>query len=959
MGSIFLGLKIAARRPSLWVGTLIGIILATTLVFGAFMATDYIGIGTVNKTLEDVRVDMRVIVYGANVDFLDNYSYYLQRIESIENITYVDVFARCFVPLILYKDNMSSGQIADELMYSTPIFFVNLDTNIEGIRNTSGSFDDGIGLGKQIAKMLDVDAGDNITIRSTDNSSSKNITIGTIVEFSGDYYDMIWWMDSGAADQYSAVPGVIYQKPELSISYDPNYAIIIPINNRSMFDDLVAGLMDSEEYEISFYYLVSIDRSKIIDPWDLDGSIRRVRYVESKIYMELQGIENGNVYVQDYVLTRLMMLSFTFSGAKFGFTIQLLPIVILGVLLAFITNWIMVNKRRREIGLLRVRGLSSRQILIIHIIEAIVIGAVGALIGLCVGYFFALYLTHQYATQFIYLIAPEEVLSVVVWSYILPCAIFGGILGLIAVMFPAQRVSNLSLEKSLAEYVEEVEAEVKISKKTIFLLIISTYGIIELIGGMQTLRVIFEVVRRGSVFLMLPLVFFILFYFFSIFVGPFLFPYAFGKMIAAYSHRMSGVFEKLARPISGGLSSIASRNFIRKKTRTYKVVLLIALTLAFGVYHTINRETNNYRVRINLEMSIGSDIRLAVSTPIYFMDDIAAAIDGIDGISDICYISRIYSNVGQDMMSMVLLNKSYFDISFVKDEYLDGLTKSSTKEKLDSADMAILSIYAKREQDYKIGDEFIFNINTESVSKILNFTVAGFIKFAPGLSDIFGMQSNLVAIAGYKVLDRIPASYLGSIYLSDILIKVKDGYNATKIAIEVQDALEEIGIGASAYVFDMALKTINEHWAYLYSNVFVDIMLVMSLVMAISGMTLTMVASILERRKEIALLRVRGASKKEIVGIIGGEALIITILGYFIGLIVSLAYSYGMLVSMNTIFYTFMGIYIEFPPGYALRIPIDLFIVLGVAFVLFIFSAILPLFFVFKEDISEELRIRH
>jgi len=374
----------------------------------------------------------------------------------------------------------------------------------------------------------------------------------------------------------------------------------------------------------------------------------------------------------------------------------------------------------------------------------------------------------------------------------------------------------------------------------------------------------------------------------------------------------------------------------------------------------INSETNNYRTRINIEVTIGADIKVGVAVPIYLLDNINETIRSIDGVRELCFVSKAYSFNDRDgMQVLILVDKSYFDISFMKGEYLDGIDKNAARAIINSSEKTILSIYAKREADYKIGSEFIFPLGSSDSPFLLNFTVSGFIKFAPGISGMFEPQTEIMGIVGFEVLERIPSHLLGWINIEGILIDVEAGYNATEIAIEIRDKLNEMGIGSKVYVFDKALRDVRKHWAYAYSSVFINIMFVMTITMSIVGMTLTMVASILERRREIALFRVRGASRSEILGIIGGEALIITILGYVVGLIVSIAYSYGMLVSMSTLSYTLMGIYVEFPPGYMIRIPLSLFLVLGFAFMMFILSAILPLFLIFREDISEELRVRH
>ncbi len=695
MASILYGLKISYRRPSAWLGTLIGITLAVSLVFGAFMSTDYVGIGTIQKSLEDIRVDMKVEIYSPVAKLFSEYRDYLDEILAVEGVKQVDIFSIVGLPAVLIHENKTSSNISSEFYYGINCFLVNPDSPIEGI-NITGNPLRGLGLGISLADYLNVSIGENVTLCSGMNNVS--VEVSSIMKFGGDYLDTISWLYTYHYQLYSYIPGVVQGAAELDISSNPNYLITMYMDNYSYLQNLAKNLIEEYEGEPELFstivIMIFIDRGSLVDIWDLEGSIDRLEHVEDKIRQVLQS-EGLDFYINNIVLNRIRVLSITFSYLKLGFAIQLLPIVILGLLLAFITNWITVNKRRREIGLMKVRGMTSRQIFLYLVLEAIIIGAIGGLLGVTLGYISSIYISTNYATEFVELVDPHSIITSFYISYIKSAVIFGAFLGIIAVIIPARNVARLDVEKALAEYVEEVEAEVKVGKILMVLLFISAFGIVELLLGMPTLRFIFIQIQKGKVYILLLLIVFIPIYFFSIFIGPFIFPYAFAKLIASRADKFNKVFSIFARPLSGEMSGIAARNFIRKKTRVYKVVLLIALTLTFGVFYMINNATNRNRTRINLEFYIGADIRVSLSAPVDKLESIRNNLSAIDGVKSMCFVSETSWYEEDRYVQLIVLDANYFDISFVKDSYLDDTNIENAKKVLETSDQVLLSKYYK------------------------------------------------------------------------------------------------------------------------------------------------------------------------------------------------------------------------------------------------------------------------
>ncbi|MEX2689142.1 MAG: ABC transporter permease, partial [Candidatus Njordarchaeum guaymaensis] len=129
-----------------------------------------------------------------------------------------------------------------------------------------------------------------------------------------------------------------------------------------------------------------------------------------------------------------------------------------------------------------------------------------------------------------------------------------------------------------------------------------------------------------------------------------------------------------------------------------------------------------------------------------------------------------------------------------------------------------------------------------------------------------------------------------------------------------------------------------------------------TLAISLFGMALIMTTAVLERKREVALLVARGASKWDIFSMFIGEAFLVTIISFGLGTLVSLAYCYGLLVGSMS---RGWGLSREYPSGYLITIPLNLLTTLAVSFFFFIVITTIPIYFVLRTPIQEELRVRH
>jgi putative ABC transport system permease protein len=109
---------------------------------------------------------------------------------------------------------------------------------------------------------------------------------------------------------------------------------------------------------------------------------RVIKFIEDTIQERHQGVKDVTVITQDAVLATfdriLSALTYTVGG------IAAISLVVAGILIMNVML-VTVSQRTSEIGLLKSLGASSKEILVLILIEAMLLSSIGALIGLLLG----------------------------------------------------------------------------------------------------------------------------------------------------------------------------------------------------------------------------------------------------------------------------------------------------------------------------------------------------------------------------------------------------------------------------------------------------------------------------------------------------------------------------------------------------------------------------------------------
>ena len=331
---------------------------------------------------------------------------------------------------------------------------------------------------------------------------------------------------------------------------------------------------------------------------------------------------------------------------------------------------------------------------------------------------------------------------------------------------------------------------------------------------------------------------------------------------------------------------ISLKNLSKKKTRTILMIVLISflsmsLFLGIIIVRSLQNGLKNYEERLGADVivvpyeattkSTFDDILLeGITSNYYFKEAYYNKIKNIDGIDKISYQFYLTSAKASCCSSRVQIIGFDPETDFSIQPWIQ---KSYNKE-------------------IAFGDLVVgANINVPESMKIKFYgndykVVAQLAKTGTGLdSAVYGnidtvkyMAESSNALAYNEELASIDISKS----MSCVFIKVKDGVDPDSLAAAINSSVHGIKASSSATMVNNISKGLNS-----VSSV-IGVLIIVVWVLASIILIITFILITNERKKEFAILRILGASRKMISKVIISESLIISSISSLIGLLVSI-----------------------------------------------------------------------
>jgi putative ABC transport system permease protein len=549
-------------------------------------------------------------------------------------------------------------------------------------------------------------------------------------------------------------------------------------------------------------------------------------------------------------------------------------------------------QRQRENALLRAVGAHRAQITRTMLLESVVVGIIGSLLGLVAGIgvsaalkAFLGALGVEFPSTGLQLLPRTIVLTIIV----------GTIVTVLSAVLPARRTGRVS---PLAAMRESAVEHVGSSRKRIL-----AGAIVAAVGALMIVATL-----AGASFALLGFGVF-LFWTGVLILGPVL------SLVAA---KVIGTPVARAFKVTG---KMAQGNAARNPKRTSRAAAPVLIGVALVTAVALLAATLKAQVReIFSEQFVGDYV---VKTDDFtgfggLSPDLADKLNSVPQVDAAAGIGVKLAQVNGKGGTVTLVDPQtvgkVFDLHLTSGSYADLSTSSM-----------MVSDKKAKDDKLKVGDVLTINLT--------------------GLGElplkIVGTYSSDELAGGYVLNRALYADTSGGYFDFSVFINTAPGVSASEAVAAIQPLVDQYGSGElqsrSEYIDDQAGQ-INQLLALIYG------LLALSIVIAAVGIVITLLLSVYERRREIALLRAVGMTRGQVWFTVSWESVITSLLGAVLGVLLGLLSGYVLVLALRD-----EGVTVFTVP------VLSTIVILVVSFIVGVIAAVIPARRATKVDIIEAI----
>ena len=659
-------------------------------------------------------------------------------------------------------------------------------------------------------------------------------------------------------------------------------------------------------------HLISFDRRKVVNGWDLHASAQSVSELVAGVKSTTTGISFESFVNSELQETLQKMAQ---VSRLIGLLTILISFPILWLVWLFaggLANLIILNQRRL-VGLLRLRGASYRPIrqsLLLSIgLAGIFGGAGGALAGTLIPYLLYRLSGVEIPLSLLFTTIQEpHVLAV----FIALGTGFGLLAGSRVTSYMA-RITPLDASRRVLSS-EEKEFRYEFTRLQLLCLLLGgskiAAWIIGLTPKMEFLKAVDSVLN---------------------FVGAAFFLYGFAALLVSQREQLERVLIVLTRPLAGELGWFSVRNMLVRPHRVRTVILVAALTFGVVVYPPITSGSFYEKTVRALRLNLGADVAVRfdateltrgevkllpikqhiqnVASRIASVQEQIGKLDGVRKVGAL-YEFSVPGNffiAGQNYLQLFLierpdqfLDKVYFENKLGVEKPFRALLQEMGKDDVLLSKGFLASFDPGTSRSLGLGRDKDGEIEAR---------VAGTLHMLPGLSQFmindresFSSASvefiNAVSRSRPYVIGRLDAGNLQRLeaVLANVVVHVDGNGEGGRVAEELLKLREQGGIPPFTNVY-----TEEKERDKLRSDMFVFLVLqnikvfmVGGILAALAGLIATAIVNFTEGKRIFALLRLRGASPRQLRRVLLADLVAPLAVGACIGVPVGLITGYGL-----------------------------------------------------------------
>jgi ABC-type antimicrobial peptide transport system permease subunit len=905
-------IKRVFRNWKLFTALLIGITLAATFCAAIGVKANLSAEQTLDKQISGVITD---ISFRADLN-QSNLALAYRNVSSVPGVKKVDMVASFSMPISLSSDNYSTSDYTQMASFPSTSQIYNEWQN----KPLGGIPENYTYVLADSALAQKVHIGDNITTMiqfptpKYYNTSTiyVNLTVAGFAELTDNGYALLTNTNNGGVYYGGSgiAPPLIYGGSFNSFRSD-----MMVVSWENTLQKLWNSTLDSSTASITFS--VNVDRQKLISPWNIQTSIDNVNSIADNIQNQiLANYLVRDTYVNNMLSSSLYGYQSNFQDMLINFIVVSTPVFFVAWYLGSTVSDVSFNIRRREIGLLSTKGLSSGQIQRMFLTEALVIGLIGGALGVVGGliinqyYIGTVNLNNLFAAQ---MFNPEIALVTIV---------FGVILSLTSVFWSSRKASRMPAVEALRDYIP-IENKSRYRIISWIALILGSYKIVVFLLGLNVQMLVNQWLYSGGNFfgsiIAGPIIFFdgVMTY-----IGPFLFFWGLTKVLI----RDSAKFQQLASKISsvmGDLGALAAKNVRRNPARLAAIAFLIAFIIGFSVQVTGQVASQQDYIVRNVHTQVGADVTVSItnaSKAQVILNDIVANVSGIRNatIERTMNAALTGGNSYNQMQLRTIDSDSWAVSAYYEQGWFTGASVNQMMKELKASNNTIIIDRTLAKQlNLKLYDEVGIAFNSaprklriigffgpepidNNANNNIRLTGSGG-QFIPTPINVYSQYYSYVPADLFN-MSQYSGIYNVESFQTRYLISLNPGVNGTQIAKQIR-SLDPTEI----YTVDSFDQEWQQSSSYnnvsTYSNLqILDIQglgLVFAVISASVGTALIAIVSLKERSREATLMSVKGLSYRQLVWMFLTESMATITFSVILGVVVGVIIVYGTIASTN------------------------------------------------------------
>lgn len=625
--------------------------------------------------------------------------------------------------------------------------------------------------------------------------------------------------------------------------------------------------------------LAELDTQRLVNPGDLARSIAQLNSLESALANQLGAWDLG---IRDYLREGLeRMLPFT-THLVYVVATTALPAFALATLLSYAVGLFVVDRRRREFGLLLAKGTSGRSLIGLQLLETTLLSAGGALLGMLAGPLLAAALLGMLGY------GPYGALQAAVWPVVAPAFL----LSWIALSVP----SVLAIRQVLRQPVGDVLVEMSHSgtdpksgtSRLIWVLFTASCLVLGVwVAGVDIPDAVLELVSLipisilgqagagigiyGSVFLLLA--------------GPVFILVGLVELGLVQSARLGRITHAIAGGLFGSSGAMAARSSGVHRRRLGLVVLVLALALSYTFCLTALLGSEQDFQRRQVAVNLGGEVRVELAN-LDNAPELLQAIRGMDGVAGATLI-MIFPLNGHFLMAIE--PDSWLDVAYYESDWFLGKTSAELLEQIRGRnDTAILGQETSSWLGLGVGDTLSLVTENETGQVTHRLRIVGLNTCRVG-------QFGDLTIVSWDFAWPIREGFVSTAWRA-ILVRLESSDRYGEVAARIRDLRHGVMAVRSAWEDLAAWQTMPLTRAPLD---FDRIAIAFSLFLAGMGATVLMEFVIMAKLQEQRIMWARGVGVRRLRRLLFIEVGPLIALTCGLGLLVGVLGTQGLLTYLN------------------------------------------------------------